>query len=123
MCLPKGSLSDHRYRIKVEQSVTQPPPHRSRRAVLPHRAVKHFLQKRPPIWKKGLRPILCFIEETREYLIGKLRKGTTVSGKETAAFIASIKEHLPGCVREVLLRADSEFLSWESIEAAMKAGF
>ena len=73
--------------------------------------------------KKGLRPILCFIEETREYLIGKLRKGSTVSGKETAAFIASIKEHLPGCVHEVLLRADGEFLSWESIEAAMKAGF
>ena len=73
--------------------------------------------------KKGLRPILCFIEETREYLIGKLRKGTTVSGKETAAFIASIKEHLPGCVQDVLLRADGEFLSWESVEAAMKAGF
>lgn len=73
--------------------------------------------------KKGLRPILCFIEETREYLIGKLRKGATVSGKETAAFIASIKEHLPGCVQQVLLRADGEFLSWESVSAAIKAGF
>jgi len=73
--------------------------------------------------KKGLRPILCFIEETREYLIGKLRKGTTVNGKEAAAFIGSIKEHLPGCVQDVLLRADGEFLSWESVEAAMKAGF
>jgi len=72
--------------------------------------------------KKGLRPILCFIEETREYLIGKLRKGTTVSGKEAAAFISSIPEHLPSCVREVLLRADGEFLSWESVEAAIKAG-
>jgi hypothetical protein len=73
--------------------------------------------------KKGLRPILCFIEETREYLIGKLRKGTTVSGKETAAFIGSIKAHLPGCVQTVVLRADGEFLSWQSVEAAMKAGF
>ena len=36
--------------------------------------------------KKGLRPISGFIEETREYLIGKLRKGATVSGRETAAF-------------------------------------
>jgi len=26
--------------IKVERSVTQPPPHRSRRAVLPHRALR-----------------------------------------------------------------------------------
>ena len=73
--------------------------------------------------KKGYRPILCFIEQTREYLIGKLRKGETVSGKETATFIAQIKEHLPGCVQEVLLRADGEFLSWESVASAMDAGF
>ena len=72
--------------------------------------------------KKGLRPILCFIEETREYLIGKLRKGATVSGKEAVAFILNIKAHLPGCVQDVLLRADGEFLSWQSVEAAMKAG-
>ena len=77
MCLPKGSLSDHRYRIKVEQSVTQPPPHRSRRAVLPHREVKHFLHKRPPIccltgawvrvsnehWRNGQILILPIIEK------------------------------------------------------------
>ena len=68
--------------------------------------------------KEGLRPILCFIEETREYLLGKLRKGTTVDGKETAQFIDSIKQHLPGCVQNVLLRADGEFLSWESVKGS-----
>jgi hypothetical protein len=73
--------------------------------------------------KQGLRPILAFIEETREYLTGKLRKGATVTGQETAAFIADIKKQLPGCVQEVLLRADGEFLSWESVQAAMEAGF
>ena len=73
--------------------------------------------------KLGLRPLLGFIEETREYLVGKLRKGVTVSGQEAAAFIADIQNHLPGCVREVLLRADGEFLSWESVQAAMAAGF
>ena len=73
--------------------------------------------------KKGYRPVLCFIEQTREYLIGKLRKGETISGKETAEFIAQIKDHLPGCVQEILLRADGEFLSWESIASAMDAGF
>ena len=73
--------------------------------------------------KLGLRPLLGFIEETREYLLGKLRKGVTVSGQEAAAFIADIQNHLPGCVREVLLRADGEFLSWESVQAAMAAGF
>jgi len=72
--------------------------------------------------KKGLRPILCFIEETREYLIGKLRKGQTVSGQEAAVFIGSIRDYLPGCVQRVLLRADGEFLSWETIEAALQGG-
>jgi len=73
--------------------------------------------------KKGLRPLLGFIEETREYLIGKLRKGSTVNGKEAAAFIADIKNYLPGCVQDVLLRADGEFLSWQSVEAALESGF
>jgi len=73
--------------------------------------------------KQGLRPVLAFIEETREYLVGKLRPGTTVDGAEAAAFIADIENHLPGCVQEVLLRADGEFLSWQSVQAAMAAGF
>ena len=73
--------------------------------------------------KEGLRPILCFIEETREYLLGKLRKGVTVDGKEAAKFIAGIKQHLPGCVQNVLLRADGEFLSWEAVKASITAGF
>ena len=73
--------------------------------------------------KEGLRPILCFIEETREYLLGKLRKGTTVTGKEAADFIADISDHLPGCVQHVVLRADGEFLSWQSVKASIEAGF
>ncbi len=73
--------------------------------------------------KEGLRPILCFIEETREYLLGKLRKGTTVEGKEAADFIAAISAHLPGCVQDVLLRADGEFLCWQSVNASIEAGF
>ena len=73
--------------------------------------------------KESFRPILCFIEETREYLVGKLRKGTTVDGQEAAAFIAGIKRHLPGCVQDVILRADGEFLCWESIQATIESGF
>jgi hypothetical protein len=73
--------------------------------------------------KPGLRPLLAFIEETHEYLVGKLRKGTTVSAKEAATVIADIESHLPGCVQEVLIRADGEFLCWESVQAAMAAGF
>ena len=41
--------------------------------------------------KKGYRPVLCFIDETREYLLGKLRKGETMNGEEVAKFIRKIK--------------------------------
>ena len=67
--------------------------------------------------------MLCFIAQTLEYLVGKLRKGETISGKQTAAFILQIKANLPGCVHQVLLRADGEFFSWESIKAARACGF
>jgi len=73
--------------------------------------------------KKGYRPVLCFIEQTRECLIGKLRKGETISGKQTAAFILQTKSQLPGCVQKVLLRADGEFQSWESVQAAKRCGY
>ena len=73
--------------------------------------------------KKAYRPVLCFIDETREYLLGKLRKGDVLDGVESGAFITRIKAHLPGCVKRVVLRADGEFFCWESVSAATKAGF
>ena len=73
--------------------------------------------------KKGYRPVLCFIDETREYLLGKLRKGETMSGEEVAKFIRNIKEQLPGCVKKVFFRADGEFFSWESVSACIEQGF
>ena len=41
--------------------------------------------------KKGLRPVLAFIPETKEYSSGKLRRGATIRGAETAKFIHSLK--------------------------------
>jgi hypothetical protein len=73
--------------------------------------------------KKAYRPVLCFVDETRECLLGKLRKGDVLDGEESAAFISQIKGHLPGCVKKVLLRADGEFFSWESVLAATQADF
>lgn len=73
--------------------------------------------------KKAYRPVLCFIDETREYLIGKLRKGETLSGEEAAAIIKKIKSHLPGCVKKLLFRGDGEFFSWESVAACIEEGF
>jgi len=66
--------------------------------------------------KKGLRPILAFIGETKEYVWGKLRRGTTVSGKDVVKTIKALRAQLPSCVKEIVLRADSEFFS----EAAVK---
>jgi len=73
--------------------------------------------------KKAYRPVLCFVDETREYLFGKLKKGDVLDGEEAAAFISQIKGQLPGCVKKVLLRADGEFFSWQSVLAATPAGF
>src|SRR3990170_6990799 len=72
--------------------------------------------------KKGFRPVLGFIEETREYLVGKLRKGATISGKEVAEVIKSIKKYLPACVKKVILRGDGEFISWDAVKAAEDDG-
>jgi hypothetical protein len=73
--------------------------------------------------KKGYRPVLAFIDQTREYIAGKLRAGETISGQETADLIYEIKSQLPGCVQDVLLRADGEFCSWEAVAAAKTCGF
>jgi Transposase DDE domain group 1 len=72
--------------------------------------------------KKGFRPVLGFIEETREYIVGKLRKGATISGKEVAEVIRNIKKHLPACVKKVILRGDGEFISWDAVKAAEDEG-
>jgi len=73
--------------------------------------------------KEGLRPVLCFIEETREYFVGKLRAGKTIAGEEVAALIRSFKKYLPGCVKRIILRGDGEFISWEAVKAAIGEGF
>jgi len=73
--------------------------------------------------KKGYRPVLCFIDETREYLLGKLRKGETMSGEEVGKFIKKIKTQLPGYVKKVLFRGDGEFFSWEIVLVCIEEGF
>ena len=73
--------------------------------------------------KKGLRPVLAFIAETKEYLAGKLRRGETISGKEVGSFIRSLGSLLPGCVCKVIIRADAEFFSWEAVNACREMGY
>jgi len=73
--------------------------------------------------KEGFRPLLAFIEETREYLLCKLLQGATVDGKRCTALIAAIQNQLHGCVQEVLIRTEGEFLCWDSVQAALNTGF
>lgn len=73
--------------------------------------------------KKGLRPILAFISETREYLCGKLRKGTTVGAEEFTAFLYTFPRHIPRMVETVILRADGEFISGKACQACEALGF
>ena len=73
--------------------------------------------------KKGFRPVLCFIEETREYFAVKLRSGETMGSEEVGEVIRSFKKYLPGCVKEVILRSDGECIGWESVEADLEEGY
>ena len=73
--------------------------------------------------KKGLRPVLAFIAETREYVAGNFRRGETVSGREVSRFILSFKGLIPGCVKHVIVRADAEFYSWAAISACIHRGY
>lgn len=73
--------------------------------------------------KKGLRPVLCFIHDTREYLCGKQRRGETIKCAEVAQQIRSFPQYLPACVKEVLVRGDGEFIGWESVSACEELGY
>ena len=73
--------------------------------------------------KKGFRPVMAFINETHEFLAGKLRKGATITAKETAKLILSFPKYLPGVVNRVIVRADGEFFSYEAVRAAIACGY
>jgi hypothetical protein len=73
--------------------------------------------------KKGLRPVLCFLEQTREYLCGTQRRGETIRNEEVAHQIRQFRKQLPTCVRQVHVRGDGEFIGWDSVKACLDEGF
>jgi hypothetical protein len=73
--------------------------------------------------KKALRPVLCFLEQTREYLCGTQRCGQTMSGGQVARQIRQFRRLLPDCVQQVTVCGDSEFIGHESIDACLQEGF
>ena len=73
--------------------------------------------------KKGLRPVLCFLAETREYLCGSQRRGETITMREVARQIRQFRKLLPAYVRKVRVHGDGEFIGWESVQACRAEGF
>jgi hypothetical protein len=73
--------------------------------------------------KKGLRPVLCFLAETREYLCGTQRRGETITLREVARQIRQFRKLLPLYVRAIRVHGDGEFIGWESVKACQDEGF
>ena len=65
--------------------------------------------------KRSYQPILTFLAETREYLMGGLRHGDRPTGKEIVAHLESAFRALPAGVKKIFARADSGFYCryWE----------
>jgi hypothetical protein len=73
--------------------------------------------------KKGLRPVLLFLEETREYLCGAQRSGKTMRDEEGAQLLREMKQYLPAQIRRVLVRGDAEFIGAQTIQACRDCGY
>jgi len=72
--------------------------------------------------KRSYLPILTFIAETREYLMGGLRNGDRPTGREVAEHLESAFRALPAGVERIFARADAGFYCREAVEAYQKAG-
>ncbi len=71
--------------------------------------------------KRSYQPILTFLAETREYLMGGLRGGDRPTGQQIAAHLESAFRALPGGVKRILARADAGFYCWEAVAAYQQA--
>jgi hypothetical protein len=70
--------------------------------------------------KKSYQPILTFVAETREYLMGELHNGDRPSGLQIARHLERAMAAVPKRVRRILARADSGFYCWEAVQAYEK---
>ena len=75
-----------------------------------------------PKGKKSYQPILTFLAETREFVMGELHNGDRPSGAQIARHLESACAALPVGVETVYARADSGFYCWEAVESYEKHG-
>jgi len=67
--------------------------------------------------KKSYQPILTFLAETREFLMGELHNGDRPSGTQIARHLERALAALPAGVKTVYARADSGFYCWEAVQS------
>jgi hypothetical protein len=70
--------------------------------------------------KKSYQPILTFLAETREYVMGELHNGDRPSGAQIARHRERAWAALPAGVETVYARADSGFYCWGAVESYEK---
>jgi len=61
--------------------------------------------------KNGFHPLLAFIAETKEFLHGFLRPGSTYTGNGIVRFVSECLARLPHSIRYFTFRADSGFFN------------
>jgi len=70
--------------------------------------------------KKSFQPILTFLAETREYIVGELHNGDRPSGKQIAHHLEEVLAAVPAGVKWRSARADSGFYCWDAVQAYEK---
>ena len=71
--------------------------------------------------KRSYQPILTFLAETREYLMGGYAMDDRPSGKEIVAHPESAFRALPAGAKKIFARADAGFYCREAVEAYQQA--
>ena len=61
--------------------------------------------------RKSYHPLFCFIGETRDYLLGKLRAGSKYTSAGTIPFLKECLKIIPNHIRQLYVRGDSGFYS------------
>ncbi len=70
--------------------------------------------------RKSYHPLFCFVGETRDFLLGKFRAGNTHSSTGVIEFLKACLRLIPQGIRQLYLRADSGFYSFELLRLLEK---
>jgi hypothetical protein len=73
--------------------------------------------------RRSYHPILCFLGTTRDFLYGKFREGGgRISAKQARRFLEGCIKCLPEGKKQVFIRADAGFFSYDFVQYLCKKG-